>query len=711
VNIPPHGQPPGCGAPSLHAGEQSLRSGLASVNKPTVPDYDLLRRIGAGAYGEIWLARSTATGALRAAKIVWRHSFDSDRPFQREFEGIQKFERISREHPSQLALFHIGRNEAEGYFYYIMELADAVENPKLETRNPNNETTDSGGQLRDSGFGVPWDFGLRASDFYVPHTLRAALVDGRLPAAHVMEIGLALSEALRHLHTHGLVHRDVKPSNVIFVNGKPKLADIGLVTEASDTCSIVGTEGYLPPEGPGTPQGDIFALGKVLYEALTGLDRRNLPQLPKDLRDWPDAKLVFELNAILLKACASHVPQRYQSAEEMGGELMLLRKGQSVRRLHLWKQRIHFLRRMGLAAAAVALLTGGGSLLRKWMERNSVPLSARMSAESISGTGIYEAAQAYNSGLTAMRRGTPQGFRQALEKFTISTKADPKFVAAHARLFEIYLMSEDYDMHNAPPAKAAQLNKFAAHLTKLAPTNAETHAALAIVYFLNEWKWKEAEDEFKHALKTDPNCPMALTYYGYLLTRQLRAGEARTVLKRALRNDPDSPLITKFLGHCDYVEGKYDDALRLYRETSQKEPSYPSGHYWAGRVSLILSNYDQALDDFETHELKQGLVPSQTQKGYKERRAALHRQPEQARGYWLECLEKINDSKAVTPYWYAECHARLGHRVEALAGLKEAVNQRDTVEDVLVDEFWKDYYKEPEFREALKRTGLLRWVP
>src|SRR5215475_11918728 len=96
----------------------------ASVEAPNVPDYELLRRIGGGAYGEVWLARSIATGAMRAAKVVWRHRFEDDRPYQREFEGIQKFERISREHPSQLALFHIGRNEASGYFYYVMELAD-----------------------------------------------------------------------------------------------------------------------------------------------------------------------------------------------------------------------------------------------------------------------------------------------------------------------------------------------------------------------------------------------------------------------------------------------------------------------------------------------------------------------------------------------------------------------------------------------------------
>ena len=67
-------------------------SGL--TNKPIVPDYGLLRRIGGGAYGEVFLARSKATGILRAAKIVWRRSFNDDRPFQREFEGIQHFERI-----------------------------------------------------------------------------------------------------------------------------------------------------------------------------------------------------------------------------------------------------------------------------------------------------------------------------------------------------------------------------------------------------------------------------------------------------------------------------------------------------------------------------------------------------------------------------------------------------------------------------------------
>src|SRR5262245_35289290 len=126
--------------PSLPSVGPMPASNGSGEHPPIVPDYELLRRIGGGAYGEVWLARSKATEVLRAAKIVWRSTFNDDRPFQREFEGIQRFERISREHPGQLALFHIGRNDAEGYFYYVMELADAV-------------STDSGCLMLDTGLG------------------------------------------------------------------------------------------------------------------------------------------------------------------------------------------------------------------------------------------------------------------------------------------------------------------------------------------------------------------------------------------------------------------------------------------------------------------------------------------------------------------------------------------------------------------------------
>jgi serine/threonine protein kinase len=110
----------------------------------------------------------------------------------------------------------------------------------------------------------------------------------RLPVGQCLEIAAVLAEALEHLHAHGLVHRDIKPSNIIFVNGRPKLADIGLVARADATLSFVGTEGYVPPEGPGKPPADIFSLGKVLYEMASGKDRNQFPEPPTLLKELPD---------------------------------------------------------------------------------------------------------------------------------------------------------------------------------------------------------------------------------------------------------------------------------------------------------------------------------------------------------------------------------------------------------------------------------------
>ena len=91
--------------------------------RPIVPDHELLRQVGRGSYGEVWLARNVM-GSFRAVKVVYRASFDSDRPYEREFGGLQKFEPVSRTHPGLVSILHIGRNAEAGYFYCVMEVAD-----------------------------------------------------------------------------------------------------------------------------------------------------------------------------------------------------------------------------------------------------------------------------------------------------------------------------------------------------------------------------------------------------------------------------------------------------------------------------------------------------------------------------------------------------------------------------------------------------------
>ena len=306
----------------------------------SIPDHDLLRCVGRGAYGAVWLARNVM-GTFRAIKIIHREDFARDRPFTREYEGLLKFEPVSRAHPNLMQILHVGRRE--DYFYYVTELADDTgERRKAEGRT----------QPGHSSFCIP-----RSSFSYVPRTLQADLERrGRLPVRECLALATALASALKHLHDRGLVHRDVKPSNVIFVHGVPKLADIGLVATVGDSRSIVGTEGYLPPEGPGSPQADLYALGILLYEVSTGMDRRDYPRLPQDLREWPDAAELLEFNEVLLRACAKHAERRYHRADELLADLALLDRGASVKRLRRLERHQAWLKRVGIAALAVGLL-------------------------------------------------------------------------------------------------------------------------------------------------------------------------------------------------------------------------------------------------------------------------------------------------------------------------------------------------------------------
>src|SRR5689334_7941145 len=128
---------------NLHSPERQDTGGLP----PNVPDHTLLRKIGGGSYGEVWLARNVM-GTYRAVKVVYRSRFSEPRPYEREFEGIQRFEPISREHPGLVDVLQVGCDDANGFFYYIMELADdeiaevaldALE-PRLEASVNNQES-------------------------------------------------------------------------------------------------------------------------------------------------------------------------------------------------------------------------------------------------------------------------------------------------------------------------------------------------------------------------------------------------------------------------------------------------------------------------------------------------------------------------------------------------------------------------------------------
>ena len=272
---------------------------------PDIPDYELFNPpFGEGAYGKVWLARN-ALGQWRALKIIYLANFDQNvDPYEREFNGISRYKPVSDQHPGLLRVDFVSE-KLDGYFYYVMELGDPLE--------------------------AGWE---REPSTYKPRDLvseRTRARNRRLLVQECIRIGLALTDALDFLHRHGLTHRDIKPQNIIFVNGQPKLADMGLIAEIrppGQERTSIGTPGYMPPppELPGTPQADIYALGMVLYVLSTGRKAAFFPEIATSLVDTRKPADFFPLNTIILKACHPDCTERYASAAEMRRALLETQK-------------------------------------------------------------------------------------------------------------------------------------------------------------------------------------------------------------------------------------------------------------------------------------------------------------------------------------------------------------------------------------------------
>jgi eukaryotic-like serine/threonine-protein kinase len=286
---------------------------------PHIPDLDLIRPIGRGGFGEVWLARNRTTGHLRAAKLIPLRR--SGAAAGREIASLSRLESKIRRHPNLLSIHHVGQT-AE-HLFYVMDPADDL----------------SGGPASsDPG--------------YQPATLENRLSAGPLPPEQCRLCARQLLEGLAALHEAGMVHRDVKPANCIFVAGELRLADFGLVTEASPLISRLGTQRYMPPDGRMDARADVYAAGLVIYEMVTGLSADSFPRLGERAEETARDAALGNLVRIALRACQPHPQQRYTDAGQMLADLTSLQEETSEGR-HRFRRRI-----LVAAAACLAAVLG-----------------------------------------------------------------------------------------------------------------------------------------------------------------------------------------------------------------------------------------------------------------------------------------------------------------------------------------------------------------
>lgn len=228
-----------------------------------------------GAYGRVFLARNVLTQHQVALKLLPL----SAKVTARELQGLKNYRECR--HPNLLQIHHI--DQAEGVLYYTMDAAD---------------------NLAGTGGG------------YEPDTLAARLAHRKsLPAGEVAKMAAELLEGLDCLHRRNLLHRDIKPDNILWVDGRATLADIGLTTD-SRNASLVGTPGFMSGEllsgkRRRTREDDLYALGKVIYCALTGCAVCDYPHYPQSVTISEAAPLIRAYTA----ACRS--PSTVKSSQEM----------------------------------------------------------------------------------------------------------------------------------------------------------------------------------------------------------------------------------------------------------------------------------------------------------------------------------------------------------------------------------------------------------
>jgi hypothetical protein len=292
---------------------------------PEVPDFHLIRLVGSGGFGQVWLAANHTTGHLRAVKVIPLRQTGQKDPATREISSLTRLEaNLRHRHPNLLSIYHVGKTA--GDLFYVMDPADDA------SGGPASDRTE-----------------------YRPATLQNRLQDGPLAPEVCLDYARQLLSGLAALHAAGMVHRDVKPANCLFVGGQLKLADFGLLTEAHPLVSRLGTQKYMPPDGLMDRRADVYAAGLVVYEMLTGLPVDDFPCLGRRSREVSANPILTNLLRLVLQACEREPKARFADARAMLAELTMPR-GAALRLPR---------RRLLVACGAAAVLAVAG--LGAWM--------------------------------------------------------------------------------------------------------------------------------------------------------------------------------------------------------------------------------------------------------------------------------------------------------------------------------------------------------
>jgi tetratricopeptide (TPR) repeat protein len=250
-----------------------------------------------------------------------------------------------------------------------------------------------------------------------------------------------------------------------------------------------------------------------------------------------------------------------------------------------------------------------------------------------------------------------------------------------------------------PKAKVAAMGA-----ARLDPDLGEAHTPLAAVYWLSDWQWREAQQEFKRSLVLNPAHPTANHWYAEFLMTMGRHEEAIAMMKRSQELDPLSLIISSAIGWAYYMGRQYDESMEQLQRTVELDSNYPVTYWIMGRLLREMGRYEEAISEGEkgvtlsggSPLIRAALAQTLAAAGKKEKATQI-----------LEELTQLAKQKYVAPYFFAGIHIGLGENDRALEYLKKAYEEHSHWLIYLhIDPSMDGLRSEPRFQELLRRIGL-----